>query len=434
MLTKRKLLIALALLIVIAGGCWLATRDTSPTYEAKHAREWFWQYVASCDYATPDEFARLEAKVALRQLGQPAVELLLHEARRPREQSKFAQIVGEVRRNLFRPSQTLSFTPDTAVYAASQALSDIRPPADQLLPLLQSDLSDPGNITNFSRALWFLSCIGKDSEQAVPFLTEALQHTNQRFYAVASMSVAHLGPKAKATVPSLIAALDHRVLSAPTFVMLSAIGPDASNAVPKLNSMLAATDDQPQRMMLAMAIVGIDSTRTDAIEILRTGLWSDDETARTTAASAVQQLGRGAEALAPDFFKMMTQSKNRFGIGFLKDTLKKISPKAAIDALRVEVDSAQNVSNRVAAAGAILRIDPRDKLAADHLKWVIETAAVTPTTRVIALEQLGEVTPEDKKAVELLNKFLTSPDQNLKTAAQRGLKLMRLRQLDASTN
>lgn len=118
-------------------------------------------------------------------------------------------------------------------------------------------------------ALAMLGKIGDKVDEVIPLITDALSDpTKLKFRAAAARSAEYLGARAKATVPSLIGALDIRKIDNAQLAeqtrlnvirALQSIGPAAEGALPALRKMAEDTQvDHATRIYAAKAVKAIE--------------------------------------------------------------------------------------------------------------------------------------------------------------------------------
>ncbi|HZN34602.1 MAG TPA: HEAT repeat domain-containing protein, partial [Pirellulaceae bacterium] len=119
--------------------------------------------------------------------------------------------------------------------AAVRALQLIKPDRNVSIPLVVKLLQD----SDPNVAMLALSAIAEGGPEAVPVLTEALEHPEARYWACLALS--EIGAAAKPAVSGLIKALaDERPeVRLQAAIALAEIGPDAKPAVPTLVKLLA---------------------------------------------------------------------------------------------------------------------------------------------------------------------------------------------------
>lgn len=170
--------------------------------------------------------------------------------------------------------------------AAMRALADLRPKAPGILPAIKRILEGE-NREVAAEALEILASLGAP---AVEQLTEALQKPEMR--AMAAAVLGHIGPDAKAAVPSLLDLL--KTEKDPTnrrelLLALCSIAPETKEAVPLA---IAALDDEEERVVLAACLLlsKIGPDAKEALPALKKLSDSKDEAIRDFAAKAVQSI------------------------------------------------------------------------------------------------------------------------------------------------
>ena len=187
--------------------------------------------------------------------------------------------------------------PEIMSSEGAEALREIKPPANQLLPLLERHLKSTDRMER-RRALYILGSTGDGAEQAVPWLCAALKSPDVWERMLAVQSLGWIGPNARAAVPALI-----EVLKAPpntnqppvrlgpqAAAALGGIGSAAAPALPLVQALFEQETNWNPRCSLAAALCHIDGDQTNALAFLTNGLATHEPASdRWIAASRVRQ-------------------------------------------------------------------------------------------------------------------------------------------------
>lgn len=236
---KRKLLIALAIILALAG-FWILREELSyrrATYKGRHAGEWAAEF-----YPNFDPRSTNEATIALRTMGSNAVPMLLAllNAHEPIYEKTFLQNAKRLPRGarsyLFqkiKPGQTAGLR-----IGAARALGVIGPEAAEAVPDLIVALTDPEPGIRWAAAR-ALSGMGSN---AIVFLAEAADSTNSDTRHSAIYALGEAGTNAiGAVVPLIRCTRDtNESIRASAFYSLNRIG---RTAMPVTVDMAATNAD-----------------------------------------------------------------------------------------------------------------------------------------------------------------------------------------------
>ena len=214
----------LGLAAALAAFGWWGFSKHEPKYEGKPVSYWF------KEYRRPSERdSSKEAMAALQAIGTNAVPYLLEQAFNTNEDSILFRYLNRLPRSWNLPRDDAY---ERCRYAA-QAFELIKPPAHQLLSLLQRRLKST-NVFDRNQSLFILGKVGDGAEEVVPELEAALIVTNRGTCAVAIQSLGWIGPRAGAAVPALIKFMNNPLDPALGFQCASALGGIGSNAATAL--------------------------------------------------------------------------------------------------------------------------------------------------------------------------------------------------------
>ena len=187
--------------------------------------------------------------------------------------------------------------------AALRGLMDLQAEPKQIVPALAYVIIN-GQEPAVGEALGALSTLG---ETAAPVLADAVANRPEARARAATL-IAYLGPKAKAAVPALSAALsdqDPEVRRELLFA-LAAIGPDSAPAFAALQK--ALDDSEPRnRAIAAYALGRIGPPAKAALPKLQVELSSADPLIRVASAYALVHVLPGNEAIAKAALPVLVQ-------------------------------------------------------------------------------------------------------------------------------
>jgi HEAT repeat protein len=199
---KKRFVILLAVVLGVVIASLLASRSSrrEPRYQGKPLSYWFGEYCRYGYSRSPGEERGNRALKALRAIGTNAVPFLVVQTFSTNQDSPLTTNLVPLLSKLGLPE----FIPaDDRRAAAFQAVFEIKPPADALLPLLAPALRSSDE-ANRAAALYMLGAIGNGAEVTVPHLIAGLQSTNASERVAAVGAAASLGLPVKAVIPELI--------------------------------------------------------------------------------------------------------------------------------------------------------------------------------------------------------------------------------------
>lgn len=258
-------------------------------------------------------------------------------------------------------------SPKAAVRAqAGLALAELGPDARSAEALLIAALKDKDPEVRYA-AVVALSAMGADTPAAIEGLIPALQDPAWFVRYPATLALQKLGSKAKAAVPALIDALQPKdgvkdfrpIRCAQAAVALAKIDPAAKEiqaAIP---------------LILGDKLLGYDGDGSDG--------------ARVVGATALGEMGAAAASAVPALVKR------------LKD---------------------EDGDVRIAAAVALLKIDPAKQSDAAVAAIAAELKNPDLLIRILAADALGDLGPRAKAALPFLTAALRDPEPELRQAAK----------------
>jgi hypothetical protein len=235
-ISQKKWLLAAFVLLVAAGGWFFFRRPAEPKYAGKPVSYWFKEYCCSGQRMTWNVGRHEETGAALRQVGTNAVPYLLERAFDTGPSSGILKGLYRLINGLPRSWGLPTFVdPEIMSLEGAEALKEIKPPANQLLPLLERHLGSTDRMER-RQALYILGFTGDGAEQAVPWLCAALKSPDVWQHMLAVQSLGWIGPNARAAVPALI-----EVLKAPpnTNQPPVRLGPQTATALGEIGSAAA---------------------------------------------------------------------------------------------------------------------------------------------------------------------------------------------------
>jgi HEAT repeat protein len=368
------------------------------------------------------------AGAALRQIGTDAVPYLIEQAfKGPRHSA--------VRREVYRLINTLPHllglsplvSPEIRSEEAGNALQAIKPPASQLLPLLERHLHSTSGFER-RQALFILGTTGDGAEQAVPYLCGALKSPDHWERLLAVQSLGWLGASARTAVPALIEVLkapqdtsqSPAQLARPAAHALGAIGSAAAPALPLVRALFETETNWNARCGLAAALCHIDPGQTNALAFLTNSLTTHEPASeRWIAAGELGNIGPAAKAAVPILLEAL-DGTNTVLFSQVPGALKKIGVPSEefLPRMKRQLQS-KDPTTRVNAAARVLDINPADHDALVVLMDAIQKRALYQDFAIEALVRAG---PPAAEAVPVLRDLARNGQTREREAALRALK------------
>jgi HEAT repeat protein len=425
---QKKWLLAAVVLLAAAGGCFFSWQPAEPEYAGRRVSYWLKEYCRSGQRMTWDVSRRKEATAALCQMGTNAVPCLL-------KQAFDIGLSAGGRRDLCRLLNLLRawcglpalVDPDIMSAEAADALKEIKPPANQLLPLLERHLRSTDHMERRT-AVYLLGSMGDGAEQAVPWLCAALKRPDYWDRVMAAQSLGWLGPNARTAVPALI-----EVLKAPVdtnqppmhparaaALALGEIGSAAAPALPLVQTLFEQETNWNERCTLAVALCHIDGGQNKAFAYLTNGLATHQPASdRWIAAWDLGNLGPNAKAAVPLLLAAL-DGTNDMLFAQIPGALKKIGVpmETFLPRMKQQLRSA-NETTRVNAAARVSELDPANH---EALQILIDEIKRRALFRDFAIEALAQAGPPAAEAVPVLRDVVQHGSKQEREVARRALR------------
>jgi len=221
-------------------------------------------------------------------------------------------------------------------------------------------------------------------EVVAPALVEALDHSSPEVISAVAQALASCGAEA---VPRVIPALENDQLRHLAVAVLSAMGPEAAEAVPALTNQLEQADDPELQREIQLALAGIGPAAADAVPQLIESLQSDELLVRSSAAYALGRVGPAASS--------------------------------AVDPLRDRFENDDEKFVRMASIWALIHIRPNDEgLAKLAVPLLIEALkSERSEVRYEAVTTLGELGPAAVDAISSIEPLVHDLNEAVRNAA-----------------
>ena len=391
LMPRARLIVILSVATLLAGGAWFFFgRDDGPRYRGKSVSYWFKQYYQPS--GPPDRANRRSdrAEKALLLMDTNAVPYLLKVAMAPARDTALRRKYRESLRNLPDSWGLPAYrSPEEIRGEAVELLGEIQPPVGLVLPRLRPALTDP-NSPQYALALEVLIGTGPGRETLAPYFVRALHATDDECRWDALRFLRTLGPAAAAAaVPDLIHLLQSAQgiynLEPLTAAILGDLGSNAAPALPALKHVYETENNADWRCMFAAALFKIAPEQTEPLTFLvrsltnqpdpagqaspvptlfrnglplpEPGLSSDEE---SSPARELCALGQRARAAIPALLEAaQTTNAAVWPEALLCLGALGAPPELVLPRLRARLSS-DDASERVWAAGHILRLVPAD--------------------------------------------------------------------------
>ena len=416
-----------------ACGWFFFRRPAEPEYAGKPVSYWFKEYCRSGQRMTWDPSRREETGAALRQVGTNAVHYLLERAFDTGPSSGVLKGLYRLLNGLPRAWGLPAFVdPEIMSLEGAEALKEIKPPATQLLPLLEQRLKSPDGMQR-RQALYILGSTGDGAEQAVPWLCAALKSPDVWQHMFAVQSLGWIGPDARAAVPALI-----EVLKAPpntnqppvrlgpqTATALGEIGSAAAPALPLVQGLFEQETNWNLRCSLAVALCHIDGGQTNALAFLTNGLVTHQPASdRWIAAWNLGNIGPNADAAVPVLLAAL-DGTNDMLFSQIPGALKKIGVPTEMFLPRMKKQlQSENEATRVNAAARVSELDPADH---EALLVLIDQIKRWALFRGSAIEALGRAGPPAAEAIPMLREVVKHGSNQEREATRQAIRRIQLK-------
>jgi HEAT repeats len=425
-MTRRRrtglIVIIAVVLVLLVWERWERARE--PQYAGRTVSQWFRRYYES---SSQDHFDRAdyeEASEALKKLGANAVPYLLKQAFDIRADTRFRKVFYGLVRTLpqswglpfFVSNQTITTT-------AAQAICEIKPPAELLLPELEKHLKSNALYERY-QAILLLGGLGEGGERGVPYLIAELKGTNSWGQMLAIQSLRFQGLKAKEAVPTLIELLGEQPVGSSGYLRfattLGHMGSNGAPALPFLEPVFHSTTNWETKWVLAGAISRISPDKTDELNFLINAVNNDPVPQhRSYAVESLIEIGTNSPAVVPALAELVRDPQNEISLRAFYG-LKKLGAAKELYVPQFE-KALQSTNEKVIAdvASQVLWVDPDNRAGLQAMMEFIKRRSVYEG---FAIQRLGEIGPAAKEAAPLLREVIATHDKHLREPARKALK------------
>jgi HEAT repeat protein len=419
-----------ALACVLAAGWWIYSRlYPEQTYQGKAMSWWFKQSCLSGEFmqGSYDWDAHRDYIAAFKAMGTNAVPFLVEQAfdfhQESKVRSNLTRFLDNLPPSLHLPRPIPSRTRNNE---ATYLLQEMKPPTAQLLALMQKRLKTT-NLHENRQVLYILGTCGDGAAQAVPYLTAALQNTNDNWARrLAIQSLGWIGPQAQASAPDLIKVMQEppgtNHLGANAAVALGNIGgPLAAPGVPYVKKLFEQEKNWNARGNLGAALMHLDPTQTQVLDFLMDGVANYQITnQRWIAAEYLGRIGPAARPAIPVLLKAFEQTNDMLITQIPKAlTNMGVAVEVFLPALKAQLKSIDE-TRRANVAARVLELVPADP---DARQALMKSIAAGSLHKEFEIEALGDAGPAAAEALPLLRKIAKeSDDSETRDKALRAIK------------
>jgi HEAT repeat protein/S1-C subfamily serine protease len=301
---------------------------------------------------------------------------------------------------------------------AAEVLGEVGADAKAAVPHLVKLLKDKDESVR-KNSVQAIVQIGSLTQGDLPGVVDAIKDPNPDIKVSAITAIQLMGPEADIAIPSLIEALHDpqtpvRLHAAKA---LGAMTATAKAAIPTLAKVLEADKSPDVRAEAVLALSKMGPDARVALPSLEAALKDPNLDVRLGILSAIESIGPDAKILAPLLVKTMKEKNRDYRAGVIK-ALGAIGPDAAKDSLEPLISSLQEGRLRRDATEAL------SKMGKPAVKPLIALLiARDPNIRICAVVALGEIGPDAKSAVDLLNRLArVDRAQEVRDAAKDAVK------------
>lgn len=363
---QRIGLICIGLLAVVLAGLAARSaylRSQQPKYEGRTAKEWVEFYSRQATSTHPYHLPDKIGEVIFRSLGPEAQSYLVQEY-------LFGDRPTRNRTNLYTLSDKLPAAlrlrflrdPRIRFVVIGEAVRSSRPEWPVFAPHVEAVMKE-GDTNRILAALGILGHVGHGATNAVPYLVAGLTNTHWLPQAMAQQSLEHLGTNAARALPHLLPALTNGTWNPRHLRIIGNLGPLAREALPSLESLFRQSTNPQHTRDVAVALLQIDPSHTEALNHLEQLLTSDDP-AQQRLAERLRLWSRHQQP-NPAFARLirlqMFRSQDWQGpVG----QLLRHDPEDALQIIRAQLTQGKNASDWLFL---LFQHDPADPVALDYL-------------------------------------------------------------------
>jgi len=431
---KKKIIIALFAVFALFLGLLILPEllSNEPKYQGKRLTRWFKQYYQSGqDSAGAFAGKRVEAYEALQALGTNAVPFLLDELFSTRKDNA---LITNVQNFLFLiqlpgPLGAPVVDADTIREEAAQAIIDINPPGDFIVPLVTNQLHGT-NAAHCRAALYVLSKLRVGEREILPILQAQVVGTNWNDQVLAIWDLVNLGPAARPALPQLVEIIENEnrygALFNITHKVLAEIGADAKVALPALRARYDRETNADVRVSLATTLCKIDAGQTNALDDLLRYATTPGDPHRNNALYRLSKIGPNASRVAPTLAELAKHEDMNTWSPAIEALANSGHTNQAVTILTEKL-SAPDAQKRFSAAYVILNYQPTNALAIE----VLIKSLGYDSFAFNAINRLATLRPIPESGVATLRAIAMDKNNKFQKQAEKALKKIKPEQLES---
>ncbi len=298
--------------------------------------------------------------------------------------------------------------------AALRTLSNVRTERDSALPRLEAALNDSAPQVRKAAAAGLVS-LGAVGKISVPGLLDLMGDPDTATQTAAVRALGDLGPAAISAVPVLIDKLSNAALQSTAAEALGKIGAPSEPAIPRLLEMARGKDRELQIVSL-QAMGAIGQPADQVLPALYDGLKSDDFQLRYVSLQGLAKAETDKDKLLPVLLNALQEQTGGRMRRVAAQSLKTYGDKAqpAIPALIAMLDRDMDRAIALETLRAIHVRDVNPLLTALNHK--------DANVRAFACESLGDLGPDAKEAVPVLEQKAQGDSEVVRGAAKKALE------------
>ena len=294
--------------------------------------------------------------------------------------------------------------------AAARDLGDERSAAAEAVPALRKTLSDKDSLVR-AHAARALGKIGKASLPAVEELAQMITDEDLHVRREAIDALRAIQPPKEMSVPLMVKALGDKESA----VVLSALNTLAQYGKEAVPLMIRLLDDEQTAYWATLVLHEIGPEAREAVPKLNETLNSDKPEVRGEAAMALGEIGADAKAAVEPLAKLLTDEFGnvRYAAALALGKLG-ADAKPAVDALRTAA-AGDDVFLRVVATWAAIKADPTNRPAKlAGLRVLLESfRSKDPRVRKAALQAVADLKPGPAVMAPIYGRLVDEGDVRL---------------------
>jgi len=294
--------------------------------------------------------------------------------------------------------------------AATRALGMIGEPADLVVTALRQAMQDAPNTLIAREAIDGLARLGPKAKDAIPDIIVALDTKAVGYRGLQALG--RMGPEAVPALAELTKRLTHADVRHRTYAAeaLGLIGPKVKATIPSLVAAFKPLKaDDPSRVAIVVAIARIEGYPSRAVPFLQKSIKSPTPAVASAAFTALGELGEKSRGALGDLVILAEGTDTEPGgkawlaieaLGNM-GTVSQAAMPYLVKIIKARKESRRNPTQplRLAAVAAVAKIAPKDS----EVHELLQTTATTdpnPAVSKLAMKALAQLTQKNKGATE----------------------------------